>query len=114
MPGTLLKLLMKDKLPHSREVPMNVKEWQLAETPKERERIKIKADELNNQHERLAAETPEERETRLQQVRDRLTVETPEEREARLQQMSINQRERLAVENSEERELRLQHYSANV
>ena len=29
VPGALLKLLVKDKLPHSREVPMNVKEWQL-------------------------------------------------------------------------------------
>ena len=29
MPGTLLKLLVKDKLPHSREVPVNAKEWQL-------------------------------------------------------------------------------------
>ena len=29
MPGTLLKLLVKDKLPHSKEVPMNAKEWQL-------------------------------------------------------------------------------------
>ena len=45
MPGALLKLLVKDKLPHSREVPMNTKEWQLAETPKKRESIKIKADE---------------------------------------------------------------------
>ena len=29
MPGTLLKLLVKDKLLHSREVPVNAKEWQL-------------------------------------------------------------------------------------
>ena len=29
MPGAVLKLLVKYKLPHSREVPMNVKEWQL-------------------------------------------------------------------------------------
>ena len=29
MPGVLLKLLVKDKLLHSREVPMNAKEWQL-------------------------------------------------------------------------------------
>ena len=28
MPGTLLKLLVKDKLPHSSEVPVNAKEWQ--------------------------------------------------------------------------------------
>ena len=30
MPGTLLKLIVKDtELPHSREVPVNAKEWQL-------------------------------------------------------------------------------------
>ena len=29
MPGVLLKLLVKDKLPHSREVPVNAKEWHL-------------------------------------------------------------------------------------
>ena len=46
---------------------------------------------------RLAAETPEERERRLQQMRDRLAVETPEERETRLQRMKTNQREKLAV-----------------
>ena len=33
---------------------------------------------------RLAAETEEEREARLQQMRVRLAAETPEEREARL------------------------------
>ena len=45
MPGVLLKLLVKDKLLHSGKVPMNV-----------------------------AAEAPEERKTRLQQVRDRLAA----------------------------------------
>ena len=60
---------------------------------------------------RLAAETPEERETRLQHMRDRLAAETTEERETRLQRMSTNQRERLAVETPEERELRLECYS---
>ena len=29
MPGALLKLLVKDKLPHSRKVSVNAKEWQL-------------------------------------------------------------------------------------
>ena len=38
MQGMLLKLLVKDKLPHSREVPVNVKEF-AAETPEERERL---------------------------------------------------------------------------
>ena len=37
--------------------------------------------------------------------------ETPEERETRLQETSTNQRERLAVETPEERELRLECYS---
>ena len=72
MPGVLLKLLVKDKLPHSREVPMNAKEWQLKIPPTStkgwrlkpprREREKITADEHTNQHERLPVETPEERE----------------------------------------------------
>ena len=42
---------------------------------------------------------------------ERLAVETPKERETRLQRMSTNQRERLAVETPEVRELRLYHYS---
>ena len=45
MPGVLLKLLVKDKLLHNGKVPVNA-----------------------------AAETPEERKTRLQQVRDRLAA----------------------------------------
>ena len=39
-------------------------------------------------------------------MRGRLAAETPEEREARLQRMSTNQHERLAVETSKERETR--------
>ena len=54
---------------------------------------------------RLAAETPDERETRLHRMstnqRERLAVEAPEERETRLQQM----RDRLAAETPEEREM---------
>ena len=42
---------------------------------------------------------------------DRLTAETGEEREARLQQMSAQQRDRLASETAEERDNRLQYYS---
>ena len=42
--------------------------------------------------------------------RERLAVETPEEREGRLQRMSTNQHERLAVETPEERESRLECY----
>ena len=40
---------------------------------------------------------------------ERLATETVEKREVRLQQMSSSQRERLAAENAEEREVRLQH-----
>ena len=54
---------------------------------------------------RLAAETPNEREVRLQYMRDKLAAE---KREARLQHMSTYQHERLAAETAEERELRLQ------
>ena len=41
-------------------------------------------------------------------MRDRLAAETPKEREARLQHMSTYQHERLAAETAEEREVRLQ------
>ena len=41
MPDALLKLLVKDKLLHSRKVPVNAKEWQLRPL----RRIKIAADE---------------------------------------------------------------------
>ena len=57
MPGALLKLLVKDKLPHRREVPMNTKEWQLAEPPRREKALRLKQ-MSTNQHERLAAETP--------------------------------------------------------
>ena len=43
---------------------------------------------------------------------ERLAVETPEERETGLQQMSNHQHEKLAVEAPAERETRLQCYSA--
>ena len=62
--------------------------------------------------ERLATETVEEREARLQQVRsfrvERLATETVEEREVRLQQLRSSQAERLSTETVEEREGRLQ------
>ena len=54
---------------------------------------------------RVAAESPQEREARLQQMRDRLAAELPEVRDSRLQNMSILQQ---AVETFEEREVRLQ------
>ena len=37
MPGELLKLLVKDKLPHSREVPVSAKEWQLKPPRREKQ-----------------------------------------------------------------------------
>ena len=57
--------------------------------------------------ERMAAETPEEKERRLQRMRtnhheERLAVETPEKRETRLQHM----RDTLAAETTEARETR--------
>ena len=55
MPGVLLKLLVKDKLPHSREVPVNAKEWQLKPLKREKERRLQRMS--TNQHERLAVET---------------------------------------------------------
>ena len=84
-----------------------------AETPEERE---ARLQHMSTyQHERLAAETPEEREARLQHMstyqHERLAAETPEEREARLQHMSTYEHERLAAETPEEREARLQHMS---
>ena len=47
-------------------------------------------------------EMPEDRDARLQQMRDRLAAETPKEREARLQQMSARQHEQLAGEMIQE------------
>ena len=41
----------------------------------------------SSQAERLTSESVEEREARLQQLRDRLAAESIEEREVRLQQM---------------------------
>ena len=44
----------------------------------------------------------------MQYMTDMLAAETPEEREARLQHMSTFQHKRLAAETAEEREVRLQ------
>ena len=52
---------------------------------------------------RVAAETTEEREARLQRMRDHVAAETTEKREARLQLMSTRQHERLARERVQER-----------
>ena len=63
---------------------------------------------LQGMRDRLATKSTQEREARLQRMRDRLAAESVEEREARLQQMSARQHGRLAVETDEEREDRLQ------
>ena len=64
---------------------------------------------------RLAHESPQEREARLRQLsaqqRQRLATESIEEREARLRQLSAQQRQRLATESIEEREARLRQLS---
>ena len=60
---------------------------------------------------RLAGESAEQREARLQQMRDRLAAESAEQREARLQHMREQMRDRLADESAEQREVRLQQMS---
>ena len=61
---------------------------------------------------RRAAQTAEERDARLRQIRDNrrqiLATESEEKRAARLQQMSANQHHRMAAETGSEREARLQ------
>ena len=57
---------------------------------------------------RLAAESSEEREARLQWMQDRLASESAAEKEGRLQRMRINPSERLVAESVEEREDRRQ------
>ena len=51
------------------------------------------------QHERLAAETTTERDTRLQRMRDRLAAETNEERDARLECDRARHREQQNVQS---------------
>ena len=62
------------------------------------------------QQQRIATESTEEREARLQQVRStqdrRITTESAEEREAHLQQLRVAQQQRIATETSEEIEAR--------
>ena len=64
------------------------------------------------QQQRIATESMEEREARLQQVRSaqdrRIATESAEEREARLQQVRSVQDRRIATESADEREARLQ------
>ena len=64
------------------------------------------------QQQRIATESMEEREARLQQVRSaqdrRIATESAEEREAHLQQVRSAQDRRIATESAEEREAHLQ------
>ena len=62
----------------------------------------------DNRRQSLATESEEERAVRLQQMKDRLASETEKERAARLQRMSANQCHRLVTETEEERAARLQ------
>ena len=62
----LLKLLVKDKLLHSRKVPVNVKEWQLR--PLRREKQDYSGWAPTSLKDWVV--NPRERETRLQQMRD--------------------------------------------
>ena len=67
---------------------------------------------------RLADESAEQREARLQQMReqmrDRLADESVEQREARLLHMREQMRDRLADESVVQREVRLQQMSDSV
>ena len=97
VPGTLLKLLVKDKLPHSKEVPVNAKEWQLKPLRREKEDYSRwgltskKGWQLKPRRKKIIADEN-------QPARKFWQLKPPEERERRSQQMSTNQRERLAVE----------------
>ena len=70
------------------------------------------AHRYSTQQQRIATESAEQREARLQQVRSaqdpRIATESAEEREARLQQARSAQDRRIATESAEEREARLQ------
>ena len=69
-----------------------------------------------NRSDRLASETPEQRQIRLQSMSAsnavRLASETPEQRQIRLQSMSASNAVRLASETPEQRQIRLQSMSA--
>ena len=70
----------------------------------------------NNQRERLARESQDERDARLDRMRanqrERLARESQDERDARLDRTSANQRERLARESQDECDARLDRTSA--
>ena len=119
---TCLSLLVKDKLPHSREVPVNVKEWQLKPPRREGERKKITVDEHQQarklgswnplrERKKITADenqpawkvgscTPRKEKDIVDEHQQAKQVGSwkPEERERRLQRMNTNQHERLTVE----------------
>ena len=81
----------------------------MAETPEERD---ARLHQLRvGQQQRRAAETQEERDARLHQLRvgqqQRRAAETQEERDARLHQLRVGQQQRRAAETQEERDARL-------
>ena len=119
---TCLSLLVKDKLPHNREVHVNVKEWQLKPQRREGERKKITADE-HQQAQKLGSWNPLRERKKItadenqpawkvgsctprkekdiadeHQPAKQVGSWEPEERERRLQRMNTNQHERLTVE----------------
>ena len=71
--------------------------------------------ESTHQQERIAAESPAERATRLQDLstrqQERIAAESPAERATRLQDLSTRQQERIAAESPAERATRLQDLS---
>ena len=64
-------------------------------------------------NQRIAAQSPKERDARLQQVttarEQTIATESTEERQTRFQQLRSAQQQMIAAEPSEEREARLQH-----
>ena len=67
----------------------------------------------NARRQRIAAQSPKERDARLQQVttarEQTIATESTEERQTRLQQLRSAQQQRIAAEPQEDREARLQH-----
>ena len=76
-----------------------------AETPEQRD---ARLEHMKTlQQQRLEVETPEQRYARLEGMRQRLEAETPEQRDARLEHMKTLQQQRLEVETPQERDTRL-------
>ena len=58
-------------------------------------------------------ESDEQKGARSERSRSQLAAESPEDRQARLQRLSANQCERLATESAGERQARLQRMNIN-